>query len=161
MNAKPTNASRFPLVAILAGLIVVVALGLRARDAWVARTPVLAELTLRDKTFIVEIADTDAKKERGLGKRDALASDRGMYFPFPSANFWIFWMKDMRFPIDIVWIRDGVVVDIDASVPVPTGEELETYSPIEPADAVLELNAGVAAELGVVSGDSITLKALP
>lgn len=158
MNAQPTNDRKFPLAAILVGLVVVFALGLRARDAWVARKPVLAELTLRDKTFIVEIADTPAKKERGLGKRDALAADHGMYFPFPSANRWIFWMKDMRFPIDILWIKDGVVVDIDASVPVPVGEELETYSPVDPADAVLELNAGVAEELGVMIGDAISFQ---
>ncbi len=158
MNAQPTSDRKFPLAAILVAVVVVFALGLRARDAWVARKPVLAELTLRDKTFIVEIADTDAKKERGLGKRDALAADHGMYFPFPSANRWIFWMKDMRFPIDIIWIQNGVVVDIDASVPVPTSEELETYSPSEPADAILELNAGVAAQIGIRAGDVVELR---
>ncbi|MFA5853657.1 MAG: DUF192 domain-containing protein [Patescibacteria group bacterium] len=155
MEAQPNNVRKIPFAAILVGLVVVVALGLRARDMWVARRLVLAEITLRDKTFTVEIADTEKKKERGLGGRDVLAVDHGMYFPFPSANYWVFWMKDMRFPIDILWIRDGVIVDIDASVPVPTSEDLETYSPIEPADAILELNAGLAAEIGVKAGDRV------
>jgi uncharacterized membrane protein (UPF0127 family) len=160
MEAQTNSVKKIPVAAILVGLIIVTALGLRARGMWVARRLVLAEVTLRDKTFTVEVADTEAKKERGLGGRDALAADRGMYFPFATANHWVFWMKDMRFPIDILWIRDGVIVDIDASVPVPTSENLETYSPIEQADTVLELNAGVAAELGVKTGDVLTLRAL-
>ncbi len=148
-------------VALIVALIFAVAIGLRIHDAWTAHRPVLAELTLKGRVFTVEVADTDKKKEKGLGERDALPPDRGMYFPFSSGQHWVFWMKGMRFPIDILWIRDGKIVDIDASVPVAQGEKLETYSPVEPADAVLELNAGMAQEIGLRAGDELLLKALP
>ena len=161
MEAQPNTGKKIPFAALLVGCIVVVAIGLRLRDAWNAKRPVLAEIELRGKTFIVEVADTEAKKERGLGKRDALEPDRGMYFPFASSNRWIFWMKDMRFPTDIVWIQDGKIVDIDASVPVSKSENLETYSPVEPADAVLELNAGTVQAIGANAGDELIIKALP
>lgn len=59
-------------------------------------------------------------------------------------------MNEMKFPIDIVWIRDGVVVGIDADVPSPrVGEAPATRTSPEPVDAVLEVPAGFAAEAGI------------
>ncbi len=160
MEDRKIDNRKAKIAAVLLVLIIATAFGLRIRDAWRARTPLLTEVLLRGRTFTVEVADTEEKKERGLGRRDALQPDRGMYFPFPSASRWVFWMKDMRFPIDIVWIRDGTVIDIDAFVPVSQSEDLETYSPVEPADAVLELNAGAVEDLGVRIGDQVLLRAL-
>lgn len=163
MNPPPTSATppekkTSPAVLIVCGLVLVFALGIRIKDAVGDMRPTLAEATLRGRTFTIEVADTAAKREKGLGDRDALAADHGMYFPFESEQYWVFWMKGMRFPIDIIWIRQGKVVDIEASVPPPKGLPLETYSPIQPADAVLELNAGMAAEIGLEAGDAIDLR---
>ncbi len=149
----------FPAVAIVA-VVIVTAVVLRVYGTWKERRKIMAEITLKSKTFTVEVADTEKKREKGLGERDGMAADHGMYFPFGSAQYWIFWMKGMRFPIDIVWIHDGKVVDIDPSVPLPKTEPLETYSPSEPADAVLELNAGAAAALELRPGDSAQIRAL-
>ena len=65
-----------------------------------------------------------------------------------------FWMKGMRFPLDIVWIKDGRVVDVSADVPPPRGPNapLPTYSPDRPANRALEVNAGWAADHGVAAG---------
>lgn len=163
MEAQPDVRKKKPFAAFFAGLIVLLAIGLRVHDVWIAGRPVWAEIELRGKIFMVEIADTEAKKERGLGKRERLEPDQGMYFPFATANHWVFWMKDMRFPIDMIWIRDGKIVDIDASIPVSKLENLnlETYSPVDPADAVLELNAGAAQAIGARIGDELVLRALP
>ena len=162
MNAPsptPTAEKRTsPVALIVCGVVLVFALGIRIKGAIDDRRPSMAEATLRGRTFVIEVADTPAKREKGLGERDGLPSDHGMYFPFESAQYWVFWMKGMRFPIDIVWIREGKVVDIAASIPPPKGLPLETYSPIQPADAVLELNAGVAAEIGLEAGDAIELR---
>jgi len=144
-----------PAVLAVCGLVLLFAIGLRIKTALELRHPVTAEATLRGRTFSVEVADTVAKREKGLGERDGLLPDRGMYFPFQTAGRWVFWMKGMRFPIDIVWIREGKVVDITDDVPVDATLPLATYSPSEPADAVLELKAGTARDIGLKLGDEI------
>ena len=164
ISAKPApEPVKKPSPAVLAvcALVLLFAVGLRVKDAIDLRRTRMVEATLRGRVFQIEVADTVSKREKGLGERDGLPADRGMYFPFQVARRWSFWMKGMRFPIDIIWIRDGKVVDIDHSVPPPKTLPLETYSPIEPADAVLELNAGVAAELGLGPGDDICFGACP
>lgn len=152
----PKKAS--PAVLAVAVAVVVFAVGLRIKTALDLRNPVVAEATLRGHTFTIEVADTPAKRELGLGERDALAEGHGMYFPFGMEQRWVFWMKGMRFPIDIVWIRGGRVVDISHEIPPPAGFPLETYSPAEPADAVLELNAGVARDIGLEAGDEVVIR---
>jgi uncharacterized membrane protein (UPF0127 family) len=66
----------------------------------------------------------------------------------------------MRFPIDIIWVREGVVVDLHKNVQPSSGEALQTYAPIEPADAVLELRAGTAEKLGIQPGDRLAIRPL-
>jgi hypothetical protein len=164
VEAPKEAAKPSPLVLAVLVVVVLTAAGLRARQAYLDWKPVLATATVNGRAFTVEVANTAKKREVGLGKRDSLPPDRGMYFPFDSAAYWVFWMKDMHFPIDIIWIRDGKVVDIDSSVPAPSSRnplDLKTYSPVEPADAVLELNAGQAVALGIGKGDAVQLKALP
>jgi uncharacterized membrane protein (UPF0127 family) len=148
-----------PITLAVIVLTLLFAVGLRVHQALALRKVIWAELAVRGKTFQVEVADTPAKLEKGLGERDGLPRDHGMYFPFAEAKHWVFWMKGMRFPIDIVWIRDGKVVDITPDVQVDQGLPLKTYSPVEPADAVLELDAGVAREIGLQDGDALTLTA--
>jgi uncharacterized membrane protein (UPF0127 family) len=69
------------------------------------------------------------------------------------------WMKGMRFPLDLVWIDGGRVVDVTARVPdQPPGTpdaELPVYAPSRPANRVLEVNAGWAARNGVRPGDKV------
>lgn len=158
VTAPDRKLSPFAVAAFL--LMIVAALGLRAKQWMDDRRPILVELAVHGQSFTVEVADTPAKKELGLGKRDVLPEGRGMYFPFAEARTWAFWMKDMRFPIDIVWIRQGTVVDIHRDVPVPEGGRLETYASIEPVDAVLELPAGTAEKAGIRAGDKVSLRAL-
>lgn len=150
-----------PITIAVIILVVLFAAGLRIQQAFALRQVVWTDLAMRGKTFSVEVADTDLKREKGLGDRDSLPTDHGMYFPFPAAQYWVFWMKGMRFPIDIVWIQDGKVVDVSQDVQVDAGLPLKTYSPVAPADAVLELNAGTAREIGLTKGDAVTLTARP
>ncbi len=85
-----------------------------------------------------------------------------MLFVFQEERQHTFWMKDMLFPLDIIWINSGcAIADIIADVPNPSPEQedgaLPTYSPSAPGVYVLELNAGVAAASGLRTGDLITL----
>ena len=122
-----------------------------------APQPVSA-LVVADQRVDVEVADDDAERARGLGNRDRLARDAGMYFVLPNEAP-SFWMKGMRFPLDMIWIKDGRVVDVTADVPhEPPGtpdSRLPTYSPARPADRVLEVNAGWAKRHGVTRGDKV------
>lgn len=144
---------------IVMAVVIVAAIGLRTKHYLDERKPVMADITVAEHVFRAEIANTPAKRELGLGKRDVLAPDAAMYFPMGGPSRWIFWMKDMRLPIDIIWISDGKVVDVSANVPIPTnGQELATYSPIAPADAVLEINAGLSAAYGITRGADVQLR---
>jgi len=119
-----------------------------------------ARLRVGDAVVRAEVADDDAERALGLGGRDGLARDAGMYFELTSDAPRI-WMKGMRFPLDLVWIRNGRVVDVTARVPnEPPGTPeaaLPIYSPARPANRVLEVNAGWAKRNGVRAGDEVRL----
>jgi uncharacterized membrane protein (UPF0127 family) len=123
-----------------------------------ARTPEAVDLRVGDAAVRAEVADDDAERALGLGGRDRLARDAGMYFLLTS-NAPRIWMKGMRFPLDLVWIDGDRVVDVTARVPdQPPGTpdaELPVYSPSRPANRVLEVNAGWAQRNGVQAGDRV------
>lgn len=106
----------------------------------------------------VEIADEPLEMAKGLSNRKSLDEDHGMLFVFAEPGQPAFWMKDMEFPIDIIWIKNDVVIDIAPNLPVVAAEFLSTYSPKEPANYVLEVNAGFAKENGIKVGDKVDIK---
>ncbi|MBI4215451.1 MAG: DUF192 domain-containing protein [Parcubacteria group bacterium] len=120
----------------------------------------VAGITVNDQELEVEVATTSAEIIRGLSGRDSLDLD-GMLFVFPAPGKQNFWMKDMRFSLDLVWINNGIVVDILRNVPVPEpgtpDSQLKTYFSPGSVTHVLELPAGAASRLGIeVSSDIIT-----
>ena len=119
------------------------------------QNPLEPRVRIGQTTYTVELAITDTEKQKGLGYRDTLDKNHGMLFPYDHSEKYSFWMKGMRFPIDILWIRDGKIVDISENVPVATSSVLPLYSPREPVNQVLELNAGTVAEDGISIGDSV------
>ena len=104
-----------------------------------------------------EIAAGEAAREQGLSGRASLAEDRGMLFVYPDRIERTYWMKGMRFAIDIVWIDRGRVTGVEADAPVPVGGDLPRYSSRAPADRVLEVRAGWAARHGVERGDRVSI----
>lgn len=115
-------------------------------------------IIIGDTVVTVEIADTPVSRAQGLSGRDSLPADQGMYFPLEQSARHSFWMKDMRFPLDIIWIREGKIVDISENVPYPAGDQPPaTVQPKEPADAVLEVNAGFTERHGLKIGDEIRM----
>jgi uncharacterized membrane protein (UPF0127 family) len=120
-----------------------------APDAWVE---------IGSQRVAVELAESPAEQNKGLGYRDALAWNSGMYFPYKRAAFYSFWMKGMRFPIDIVWIRQGRIVDLHRDVPFEPDGNGPTLRPREIVDAVLEVPAGYAVASGWRVGDRVQLE---
>ena len=98
------------------------------------------------KVIVTEIADTFEKRSKGLSGRDNLANDSAMVFVFNTENYYSFWMPDMNFPIDIVWLdSEYKVVDVAKNVePMPELEQknLPMYVNKEPAMYAVEFNAG-------------------
>lgn len=119
------------------------------------------QVVLGDTKLNVEISDTAAKRSQGLGGRDLLAEDAGMLFLFDNANTYKFWMKGVKFPLDLIWIRGKTIVDITKNAPPadPTApnEMIPVYQPKEPADKVLEVNAGFIDKNNIKVGDSIQI----
>jgi len=112
-------------------------------------------LTIGQQKFIVELVDTPAKQTQGLSGRKSLGEFEGMLFILPQPSLPGFWMLDMKFPIDIIWIKDQQIVGWVSAWPVPAGEQLPIYYPPESVDMVLELNAGSLDNLGIKIGDNI------
>lgn len=107
----------------------------------------------------VEISDTDAKRNQGLSGRKNLTEGTGMLFVFPAKAPLTFWMKDMNFPLDFIWMADGKVVELNADIPPPskTNGTPMVIRPANFADKVLEVNAGFIQTHHIKVGDSVTL----
>ncbi|MDJ0787143.1 MAG: DUF192 domain-containing protein [Myxococcota bacterium] len=112
--------------------------------------------------FDVEVADTPARKSRGLGGHAPLGPNEGMVFPYERPGLYSFWMKDMLFDIDIVWIHGDRVVGITENVPhAPETKRPPIYRPPEPSDLILELAAGTAAAKGLTPGMPVSISPDP
>lgn len=117
-----------------------------------------ATVVLAGKQIDVDIADTATKQELGLGGRNSITDNQGMLFPFSPAKRPVFWMKGMKFAIDIVWIRDNKVVDITRDAepqPGAADSRLRLFVPVTQVDNVLELRAGWANKYGLKIGDLV------
>ena len=140
----------------------------RWRLAWIllCLLPVVALAGARGEVRIghrvtvrVEVARTEAEKVRGLSDRDRLAPDRGMLFVYGAPVRPLIWMRGMRFPLDILWIRDGRVVDLVRGAKAPTpGEAPQEFAPSDDAQYVLEVPAGFAERHGIAVGDRAEIR---
>ena len=103
--------------------------------------------------FRVEVAHTGAEQARGLMFRTRMGPDEGMIFPMSPPRMASFWMRNTVIPLDIVFVApDGRIINIAASA-TPYSEDLRQS--LAPVSAVLELNGGRAAELGIGPGDKV------
>ena len=113
------------------------------------------EITVGDAMLLVEVAETPEEREAGLSNYESLAEGAGMLFVFDYEERHAFWMKDMNFPIDIVWINaDKEVAHITEHLTPDTYPEL--FTPPTPVRYVLEVPAGYARER-ITIGDTMTI----
>jgi uncharacterized membrane protein (UPF0127 family) len=109
-------------------------------------------MKLDNTDYTLDIADTQRKMSLGLGGRDSLTEGTGMLFPYSKEGSQCFWMKNMRFSIDIVWLdAQKKVVNIERSLSPDTYPH--TYCPEKAAQYVVEVNAGVTQRAGLKVGD--------
>jgi uncharacterized membrane protein (UPF0127 family) len=125
--------------------------------------PMLAgeELTVDGATFNVELATTTLEQARGLSFRTSLGANDGMIFLFGSGGTQTFWMKDMNFALDMIWISGNTVVGFAQNVPAPAPDaqlwQLQIYSSPANTDKVLEVNPGTVAKYNMKVGDTVII----
>jgi uncharacterized protein len=151
--------------AVLAVLVLLPAIALAkpAVPSWRDQHPWSTEaatVVVGDQTLQAEIADTSALQTRGLGYRDGLAPGTAMLFVFDTASQRTFWMKGMRFCLDIVWIEGGLVTGAAESVcpePGTPDADLARYSSGVAVQYVIEVPAGWMAIHGYGPGTPVQI----
>ena len=114
------------------------------------------------RVVTAEIAKTEEERARGLMFRDRLGENEGMLFIFEEPDFYSFWMKNMKFPIDIIWLSEEKrIVYIASRVPPCKREPCPTYQPYSKALYVIEVPAGFAEREKLKRGDRVEIIFLP
>lgn len=158
---------KFIIEAVLLIIVIAVALFIYLQGSNITNLPfapqpaVYKQLDINNNTFKVEIADTKAKRNQGLGGRQSLAPNEGMLFIFDTPGKPPFWMKGLSFPLDFIWIKGDTVVDLTINVQPPASGQsdssLPIYQPKEDIDKVLEVNGGTIQRLNIKAGDTINI----
>lgn len=117
-------------------------------------------LRVGGKEIVVEFAGEPEERRQGLSGRDNLCGECGMLFTYPSSQRRMYWMKEMNFDLDMVFIDNGKVVETHEDVPAPVegqdGREIIVVTDL-PAEWVLEVNSGWVERNGIEVGDMIDL----
>lgn len=105
---------------------------------------------------VAELALSSEQRAKGLMFRDEIAANKGMLFIFENEATHSFWMKNVKFSIDILWLdREKRIVHMAKQLPPCRKDPCPTYAPVRPAVYVLELRAGRSDDLGVKPGDRL------
>jgi uncharacterized membrane protein (UPF0127 family) len=143
------------LVRVLAAaaLLGLAVLGASAEPATFKTSTLTIDTAGGAQHFTIELALTEPEQEQGLMYRRSLAPDAGMLFIFSKTKTAVFWMKNTYIPLDMLFIAgDGHVADIHERA-IPLSEALIASK--TPVRAVLELNGGTVARLGIKRGDVV------
>lgn len=114
-------------------------------------------ILLNGEKISVELANTDYLRARGLSYRASLCENCGMLFVFDTYSHHSFWMNEMNFPLDIIYLKDNKVSEIFESVPVKTNDKTTRIYPENEADSVLELNSGWSRAHNLQIGDNLDI----
>lgn len=153
---EPKEFKRWHLVV----LVVIVASALFLR--WYNSRMTNATLGIAGRDFIVMVAKTNTQKVKGLSDRDNLLDSDGMLFTFGGIKgFYAIVMRNMRFPLDVIWVDGIKIVDMAPNLPPdPSKDEagLVEYRPRLEATEILEVPAGFIEKYGLKIGDTVVRK---
>ena len=123
--------------------------------------PITAQVLIADQMIKLEEAKTPQQQALGLMYRQSLPGDRGMLFSFSPPRIVRFWMKNVKIPLDMIFVRDGEVKEIASNVPPCNIEACPIYGPENTLiDQVIELRGGRATELALEVGDRLIIEFL-
>jgi uncharacterized membrane protein (UPF0127 family) len=117
----------------------------------------ISVVKIGDKTIYVIMAKTPSEQSKGLAIKDSMNEDEGMFFVFDKPQKYSFWMKDMKFPIDIIWADPtGKIVHIEKNLqPCIFLLPCASYSPDIDSLYVLEVVSNFTSKYGIKIGDQI------
>lgn len=119
----------------------------------------VATITIANHQIVAPVALSASDQRRGLSGVTTLADDEGMLFVYPTPRLVTFWMHEMLIPIDIIWIREGVVVGLVENAPPPDpGQVPAVFSSPEAITEVLEIQSGLSARLGLSTGTVVQIR---
>lgn len=119
----------------------------------------IATIKLGSTKITAEIVTTPAAQARGLSGRERLPEGRGMLFKFSKPGIYTITMREMLFPIDIIWIKDGRVVHMQNNAPAPAvGEDPVLYTPSQESTYILEVRQEVIEASGIRVGDEVSIE---
>lgn len=110
---------------------------------------------IQNKPYTLFVADTEEKKNKGLSGIVSLKDNQGMIFIFEKPDFYYFWMKDMRFPLDFIFLNENKVVDTITDISPKIYPA--TFTSSKKANKIIEFNAGEIKKLKLERGDFIKL----
>src|SRR3989344_9477865 len=148
MSVKAMKHLLLPFIVILAAFFLGAAVILYWFPPEMKKT---VALDIRGASITAELAETIFERSRGLSGRQSLGADEGMLFLFDTVEPHTMWMKDMAFPIDILWIKNGRVVDLEEGARPEPGipdASLTRSRPDTASELVFVLPAGGAGVLG-------------
>lgn len=114
-------------------------------------------LNINQRIINVELAENERQWYQGLSGRDNLCADCGMYFVFPAKDKLDFVMRDMKFPLDIIFIEDDKIINIAANLAPEGFDTKNIYSSSGKANRVLEVNAGYCNKYRIKTGDLVLM----
>lgn len=152
---KKIYAGAFVILIVLLAAAFLFLAGAETKTPQVAQLGnAMKEVQINGKKFSAEVAATPEKKALGLSGRQELCSGCAMLFIFEKPGKFSFWMKDMLFNLDIIWILGDEIIDIDKNVSRKRGSA-EIVRPPAFIDKVLEINAGESDRLNLKVGDRV------
>jgi uncharacterized membrane protein (UPF0127 family) len=140
----------YTLIALI--LVIILSFNIYAKNL-----PEEAYVVVNDKKVNLEIADTEEKREIGLMFRDKIQENQGMIFLFDKPDYVNFWMKNVKIPLDILFISKDKIVTIYNMVPICIQEPCEIYPSKYKIDYVIELQGGFCYKNKVKVGQTVKL----
>lgn len=122
--------------------------------------PITAKADINGEMIELEVAQTPEQQAKGLMYRLSLEKNRGMLFPFAQPLMARFWMKNVSIPLDMIFLKDGIVKAVLLNVPPCAVDPCPVYGPNTMVNQVIELAGGRAKELGVKEGDKIKIESI-
>jgi uncharacterized protein len=157
MNMEKRKNKIYIIVAVAVIVIFCFSIWFLRVSVPVSRLPAVKTIQIGETAIHAELATTRAEQIQGLSGRASLSTSAGMLFIFDHSSYWGIWMKDMNFPIDVLWITDNMKVAYIVENMQPAGYP-KVYTPRTPTLYVLEVPAGTVKNNGIKIGQVVVFK---